>query len=337
MNPRPVVAIGVSHKDVEQACLWLRWVAHLASLSGDSTAPERLVIAVTRRVTPEQRWSLASAYGYRPNLTFTPFIHHVPDECEDGYPRSASHLFLRTLEFCEQTYHGRSVLWIEADCTPLHPRWFHDLASEYETCGRAFMGERIFHAGRNSSHCTGNAIYPHDWRTRAPRILTAPEAPDHPMFGAGKGQPWDVWACQETTADLHETKLIHQIFNACPFNAELLARIRPGAALFHRCKNGTLITELARARFPEFLSTLPKPTMTFQMIGHPSRLRTLGYPDMPWKTVRRGVNWLSTCTPTEPAHEAVLRYLAGSKGVSAVEPHDASAARNDNSQGTATE
>lgn len=245
------------------------------------------------------------------------FCFHVcPDELEDGYPRSASHLFLRTLEFCEASYPGRSVLWCEADCIPLHPLWFQAIASEYEACGHAFMSQRIPHAGRNTSHLMGNAVYPHDWRTKAPRIVTAPEAPDHPMFGAGHGQPWDVWACAETTADMHESNLFHQIFNARPFGPGSLGVIRPGTALFHRCKNGTLVTELARARYPEFLASLPVTGATFQMIGHPSRLKTLGFPDMPWKAVRKTGGWFSTCTPTDPAHEAILRCLAGSKGIS---------------------
>lgn len=317
MNPRPVLALAVCHKDIEQAALWLRWTAFLTSQAGGDNSSEEMLVMLTRRARGSLR-RLAECAGVLPGTVFHTQITVCRDEQEMGYPGSASHLFLRTLEECELRFPGRSVLWVEPDAPPLHPRWFQEIADEYESCGHAFMSQRIPHPGRNSSHMMGVGVYPHDWREKAPRFLTAPDAPDHPMFGAGKGQPFDVWACEETTRDLHESSRFQQIFNARPFSPEYLSVIRQEAALFHRCKNGTLICELARARYPEFLTTLPQPSQSYQMLGHPSRLKTLGYPDMPWRAVRRGVQWVSGCQPTEPAHEAILRCLVGTNGISVV-------------------
>lgn len=323
MNPRPIVCLACCHKDIEQTVLWLRWVAFLNRSATPSSKSEQMVVMATRRVYRSGSLEVINqVIRIQQETWWRADVVECPDENEIGYPASASHLFLRALQYCEREYPGRAVLWVEPDCLPLHRRWFQVLADEYEQCGHAFMGEKIAHPGRKSCHMSGNGIYPHDWRQRAPKILTAADAPDHPMFGVGKGYPWDVWACEETTRDLHETRLVQQIFNARPFSDATMSQLRPGAAIFHRCKNGTLITELARRDHPEFLAQLPEPTETFQMIGHPSRLRTLGFPDMPWRSIRRGGGWFSTCRPTDRAHAAVLRCLAGSKGISVAEAEE---------------
>lgn len=315
MNPRPLVAIAVSHKDVDQATLWLRWTGFLAQQGGGDASGEQMVVMATQRAST-RLGEIEASIPDRSTGMFRTVVTVCEDECEDGYPRSASHLFLRTLEYCEREFPGRSVLWCEPDTAPLRPSWFREIADEYGQCGHAFMGERVRHAGRNTSHVTGNSVYPHNWRELAPKLLTAHTAPDNPMFGPqSRGSAWDVFACDQTTADLHETKLIHQIFNISPFNTENLNRIRQGAALFHRCKNGTLITSLAKRYYPAFIETLPEPTETYEMIGHPIRLKTLGYPDMPWKAERTAAGWKSRCSPVDRTHGAILRCLRGSNGI----------------------
>lgn len=317
MNPRPIVCCSVCHKDVEQTLLWLRWVAFLSRSEQPSTKSAQMVVMATRRVygSGASIQILNEVIKVQQSTWWRIDMLECPDELETGYPQSASHLFLRTLEYCEATYPGRSVLWVEPDCIPVHPNWYRDIAAEYETCGHAFMSQRIPHPGRHTSHLMGNAVYPHDWRIRAPRIVSAIDAPDHPMFGSGRGQPWDVWACEETTADMHESGRFQQIFNAKPFNRDRLSLLKPGVGLFHRCKDGTLVTEIAKARYPEFLASLPPPTLEFQMTGHPSRLRTLGYPEMPWRATKRPAGWVSVCQPRLAEDEAVLRCLAGTKGI----------------------
>lgn len=317
MNPRPVLLMAVSHKDVNQAELWLRWASFLCQRDGWSNRGESMLLMFTRRAAPEKERLWRAMKGIESREAFRFFVDECHDEFEIGYPASASHLFLRSLETCERRFPGRPILWVEPDSAPLRPSWFSEIAAEYETCGHAFYGERIHHAGRKTSHCTGHAVYPHDWRKRAPKLTTVLEAPDHPMFGGQPGFPWDVWACEETTADLHETKLIHQIFNITPFTMENLNRIRPEAALFHRCKNGTLIAALAQLpQYRGFAETLPEPTETFMLMGHPSRLKILGYPEMPWKAMRRSSQWVSLCKPEDRLHAAILRCLVGSSGVS---------------------
>lgn len=241
------------------------------------------------------------------------------DECETGYPKSASHLFLRTLEYCERTYPGRPILFCEPDTTPTRPGWFREIAEEYQGCGRAFMSQRIIHPAGGGQHLMGNAVYAADWRARAPRMLTAPTAPDNALWGPGRGQPWDVWAGKETTADMHESSLFQQIFTCLPWTADNLNRLERRAALFHRSKDGTLIAQLTRDRFPGFVEALPTHRGFYQMLGHPSRLACLGYPQVGrWHPVMRPTGWLSVCHAADPLEEMILRCLVGCKGISTI-------------------
>lgn len=166
---RPIIlAMGVSHRDVELACLWLRWVGFL---DRQGAARGHLLVVYTKRVDPGRLQ--AAARGMK-QLN----IVSCPDEDESGYPRSASHLFLRTLEGAEKLFPGHAVLWCEPDTVPLRAGWAAELATEYQTCGRPFMGMRV---GTTHPHLSGNAIYPANWRELAPSIATVLEAPDYKL------------------------------------------------------------------------------------------------------------------------------------------------------------
>lgn len=312
---RPICAMAVCHKDIEQAKLWLHWVSWLA---GRYTEEDNiLVILVSQKANCVG--ALAEYVGSMKDGMFRTKISVCPDQDESGYPRSASHLFLRTLEHCEKEFPGRPILWCEPDTVPLKPDWFTDLCSQYQACGRAFMGERIMHQGGKRSHMTGNGFYPADWRILAPSIATVLQAPDTALWGPNHGQPWDVWAADETVADLHETESIQQIFTGPPWTSANLSRLREGASLFHRCKDGTLVVQIARRDHPGFLAALPEPSLFFGMTGHPSRLRTLGYEVGDWSAAHRGpTGWFSVCRPRDAADELVLQCLVGSKGISRI-------------------
>src|SRR5215208_2710162 len=96
-----ILAIGVCHRDVELAALWLRWVCFLGTLH--SNAESKCLIAYTKRAAPKIEALKKCLVGtYRGE--FMTWIEELPDEDESGYPKSASHLFLRTLEIAERQF-----------------------------------------------------------------------------------------------------------------------------------------------------------------------------------------------------------------------------------------
>ena len=245
-----IVALGVCDKDVHLARLWLHWVSFLCTQEGGDNSKLTLVVNATRRVTDAQINQLSASLVQSPGMFKVVFVK-CPDEQEAGYPGSASHLFLRTLEAANLVDPSAAILWCETDTVAMRPSWVHDIISEYASCGMPFMGDR---AGPNAdSHMTGNAIYPHNWRQLAPLIVDSAR-PGPPAFeGHVNGLAWDVHAQSQITPRMHACQTIHQIWRPAPFHPGNLDLIRPEAALFHQCKTGDLILALAQTRYPDFL------------------------------------------------------------------------------------
>lgn len=264
MNRPVVIAMGVSHRDLELAKLWLKWVEFLSNLPG--AVPMDVLVVYTHRVKEPPVFQL-NGYNMRP------MVVRCVDEDEGGYPRSASHLFLRTLESAERRFPGYAVCWCEPDTVPIRPTWFAEIAADYQACGKPFFGAKV---GTRFPHCAGNAVYPHNWRELAPSIANVLSAPDYRLWGPGKGQPWDVYCRHETTPQMAESRLWQHDWKERDVRGTRLKDIRPETAIFHQDKAGALIREIAAARYPEFMATLVSPRKFYFMNGHPSRLRAKG-------------------------------------------------------------
>lgn len=261
---RLVVALGVCDRDVYLARLWLHWVSFLCTQPGGDLSLSTLVVNCTRRVTQEQRQQLDDAIirsKYLPRVVF----RTCPDEQEAGYPGSASHLFLRTLEACGEEASGFAILWCETDTVAMRPSWVREIEAEYNACGKPFMGDR---AGPNEdSHMTGNAVYPPNWRELAPLIVDSARPQPTKFAGHKNGVAWDVHAQSQITPRMYACKTIHQIWRPTLFNEQNLNQIRPEAALFHQDKTGSLILALARTRYPDFYETRPVDRRHWSILG----------------------------------------------------------------------
>lgn len=237
-----IAALGVSHKDAILAEQWLKWVAHLCNQPTGESHGHKLLVFCSAQVNKEQWRALVAACGEGPRM-FSCACTWAADEHEVGYPAAASHLFLRTMEHCEQFYPGEPILWCEADTVPMRAGWFQEIAAEYDTCGKPFMGVVV--KGHGFDHLGGNAVYPADWRVKAPLLANVLNAPDV-FWGPGKGQAFDTYATPETLPQAHDAKTIQQIWRPpLPIRREWATEnIRPETALFHQDKSGSLINVL---------------------------------------------------------------------------------------------
>lgn len=226
-----IFCLGVSHKDIAQA---ERWVAFAERLhERESPDQPRLIVTATQvakraGLLPIQREGCRVIHE----------LHVIGDEDEAGYPKSASHLFLRSLEHCERVYPGEPVYWLEPDTLPMRWGWRSDIAAEYAACGRPFMGQ--IERGHGHAHLCGCAAYPADWRERAPMLASVLSAPDI-FWGKGLGQAFDSWAAPETVPQTHEARTFQQIWRP-PLPATqvwLRKNVRPDTALFHQVKDGS--------------------------------------------------------------------------------------------------
>lgn len=221
-----IVAMGVSSRDADQAALWLDY-------AGRMNDGLRIVVMMTQGITI----STASALRASARRLEAEFAR-CPDEDESGYPKSASHLFLRTLEYCESRYPNEPVLWLEADTLPMFKGWHKAIADEYAACGKPFMG--YIERGHGFAHLAGVAVYPHNWRTASPLLANVLSAPDI-FWGKGKGQAFDTYAAPETVPQAAEARTIQQIWrpNLPVTEKWIRSNVKPGVALFHQIKDGS--------------------------------------------------------------------------------------------------
>jgi hypothetical protein len=194
---------------------------------------------------------LAYDYGTRPELAgevrraaekaFARVIEiRYPVPRYNRWPYAANVAFQYSADFMAQ---GDSPwLWCEADAVPLRADWLAQLAREYLQRGRPFFGPVV--AGRG--HMNGVGIYPAETPLLAPKAMVA-------EWGA-----WDTDMRPDMIHLCHDASALIQhcwgIVNGQPHpyeggpaefrRRENLGWVLPGAVLFHRCKDGSLMDRL---------------------------------------------------------------------------------------------
>lgn len=173
-----------------------------------------------------------------------------PETCSGGWPAAPNRMFLFAAEEMAKRP-PEPWLWLEPDAIPIQPHWSDLIATAYEKCGKPYMGAVIegdMH-GKGFLYLNGVAVYPHNAvELMGPVIRETKEA-------------FDV-ACAAILRPLAaNTPLIHchwgrqgvvPIFGrpgaARREHMLTLESLRPGAVLFHRCKDGSLIDLLTEKR-----------------------------------------------------------------------------------------
>lgn len=323
---RLVTAIGVSHVDQHAAMMWLRWASYLSTLPGGDLSDRWLVVTCTQRVCDS--WWQEACQVFRGNPKFfNVYTQRIGDEDERGYPGSASHLFVRTMQVTEQKFKDAPKLYVEPDCIPVTPNWLQRIDAEYQKKGAKFLGRliRSTHAaveefGFPPLHLTGNAVYPPFVFEVAPSLLSILRGyRDHRCPWREKGWAWDLWSAHEIVPEAAETESIHQIWKSDPWDTGNLNRIPPGCELLHQSKDGTLITSLAERHYPEFLASLPKPERLFLMQSRSSMLE-VGSRRIEFKPCARdtGGRLFSIRAPIHRSEEVLLSSMCGKHGLSQI-------------------
>lgn len=220
--------LGLSHRDTQQAQMWIRWVSDLGS-----TGPNRLMIVSGH----SSRVPSAQIQGFEVSY------HKVP-VVERGYPGSASHLFVLGMKLAGEIYPNEPLLWLEADAIPTSADWFDAIASEYAEGGNLFMGH--LEATHAIPHLAGVAVYPPNWQELSPMLASSHIAPDIPYFGRGKGQAFDAYAAPEVFPQSRQARTIYQVFGKRTWRHSDLSLVPSGVKLIHQSKDGSLIRCLKR-------------------------------------------------------------------------------------------
>lgn len=227
-----VVVIPVARCEWHLAVKLLKWIV---AVQRPNQHMPPMIVYCAPKVTPAERDELAEI---SPQFT----VIHAAHFNDEGYFSGANQMFKGALDYCEAKHPDRAMLWVEADCVPMKWDWVEQIGAEYRGCGQPFMGDIHICA---ISHMTGNAMWHPRWRKISPMLAALP-GPD-PEWG------WDSMCADDTLTRCHRAATIQQIWRPpLPITAEWATKnIRPDVALFHQCKDGSLIDVLCkRGGFP---------------------------------------------------------------------------------------
>lgn len=290
--------------DVHLAIKLLRWIR---AISCEPDRPD-LVVHYSAALDAREEWRLRDAAKALEPM-FSVFLNRYEID-EVGYFGTPNRVFKAALEFIERTFSDQPMLWVEADCVPMHPTWYSAIADEYGTCGRPFMGDHVI-AGQTIPHQTGNAVYPANWRKLAPSLAALP-GPD-PKHG------WDSMCAYETLPQSHCSTTIRQVWRPEKFTAANWTKVVPkDAALFHQCKDGSLIDVLAELEgMPGTPIPLDLPSAESTYEAQLASTRTpqnLGAVEIMVVSCLRDAGFLKYCL------EALKKYAKGFAGITVVVP-----------------
>jgi len=198
------------------AWLWFDWVAELGGVENH----ELVVLVPEGQELPESVKAWKKVY----RITDRHKISTWPEGPNASFQQVIWWMTLRKI--------GEPVFWIEPDAIPLKPYWIDAWVEEYRSCNKPFMGALQAEIKNYCpAHMTGNAIYPAQAATLAPKLLQA------------KHSAWDVWSAPEVLPQMHATKLLQHAWQHGPITtmAEYQKEIDPAANIFHTDKFGALV------------------------------------------------------------------------------------------------
>lgn len=261
-----IIALAFYAGDAQLLVQLLRWIARLG-FNPNHTALLVADGAVNYSVAESLMQEARKAFG-RVSMKAT-----IPTE---GWIRGSNVLF----ECAVTNLAGQPFLFVEPDATPTRPGWIEEIESEYVQCGKPFMGALVTHQTPKlpSPYLEGCAVYP----SNAWELMRG---------GFNHSQSWTL-ACAELVVPLaHNSELFQHRWGErekaptfvaertehSPVNVLTLSELNPKTALYHRCKDGSLMRLLERKLFPEtkpdnkITVVFPICNMDFQLAMHHAR------------------------------------------------------------------
>lgn len=236
-SDKMLVAIPFCAKDGERFLNNVRWWAQLDGkvdyeclLSYENGTPENIVGTMTGICTG----------------LFSKVHKHKYDKVPHRV-NAPTWAFTRTARFVSNIWRG-CWLWTEYDMIPMKPGWLDTLRTAYLDSGKSFGGPIVDGMG----HMNGTGIYPWDTPTRIPKAMV------------DMTHAWDMAMKDEMIHDCVDLgKLLQHVWvtdragvfqpsgnGTCPSFGDdnQFMQLLPTAAVFHRCKDHSLIERLRNGR-----------------------------------------------------------------------------------------
>ena len=246
MSPEIDVVVPFCHRDQPLAVLLLRW------LHGFNRSPIRAECVLAPSGTCSQRM-IYQVYVAALEV-FDSVSVRVCDIQDAPWPVGPNRMFAWIAQS-----QRRPFLWLEPDCIPKREQWFDELCEAYAKAKKPIIADHY-----DETHTSGIAVY----------------APADARVLANIGNPAEAWDSREPElfrALSENTPLIQHFWgqkNLAPrFTPKgdgkpgeaTLRLLHPAACLFHRCKDGSLMT-LLRPQFDVGILS-PKPELPARSAG----------------------------------------------------------------------
>jgi hypothetical protein len=242
------VILAYCHADLDQAKRWRDWVAELGGVSAHHI--HTLTQADNARLDFSVFASSTDVIDYEKETS----------EWSSGASNTGRSAAGPNSMFRQAAWHAHYTfrapfLFIEPDCIPLAPDWLDRIETEYEACGKPFMGALVPRSAAGTpQHMSGNAVYPADVATRCTSIMLA------------RHWAWDVAGAEQVVPMMHETKLIQHSFRHPGFTSQdqFVTDVSPEARVFHSCKDGSIIPFLRGER-----ASIPMVKQRYERVDSP--------------------------------------------------------------------
>ena len=164
-----------------------------------------------------------------------------------GWPQGPNRSFQTAAKFIQENCQDTPWLWLEPDCVPTRVGWLNLLADAHATMRRPFSGF-VVPKGANTvsfEYMAGCGIYPWNLYKYCSSVFLVEKAPFDVFLG-----PFVLPLVGRMNGLIqHEVTATPESFKT---NADVDRRVPIGCALFHKCKDASLIRILDRQRAGKF-------------------------------------------------------------------------------------
>ncbi len=227
-----IISYSVCQRDEAMAVSTLEWAHTL-----DGKLPYHAVLSVGDGV------EMAPVLKAMENLFAR--VEVIGSSAPESWPQGKNAAFQNLVRWLEAARKGESFFWWEPDAIPLVKGWLAEIEREHVAGGKPFTG--CVHDALKCMECVG--VYPPNFMEYSPHNGMLCRA-----------APWDRCCGLEILQSVHRINHLMQFVNDVdgfpPTFTEDLSLLKPGAVLFHKNKDGSLVQQLSKGKIARFIGKL---------------------------------------------------------------------------------
>lgn len=223
-----LVVFSVAQRELDRALDMLAWMGEIGPYKNHN-----IVILTSSKVSLEDTRAIA---GFAQDMFGRVEAIHQREVNEEPWPANANAMFRTAVNYLTSKGNNEPFLWFEMDMVPLRRGWLDAIETEYRSARKQFLGA---YYDKPHPHINGGMVYPPDVARVNPAMVNATQ------------KPFDLTRADIVLQKAHRSNLmVRSLANPAtntphsfPDTASL-SIVPSDCAIFHGCKDGTLIARL---------------------------------------------------------------------------------------------